>query len=105
MKFYIHYTSPLDDMAFDALRGMVLVHNLPQVEFCKTIEECDSALLLVRSGSNINDVLQTQEKLRQLGKPYHCFHIHGQNENFPDTQKLGAVVWDEKLVLDILKTK
>lgn len=103
MKLYICYTSPIDDMAFDALRGMVFVHGFSHIEFCKTAENCDLALILVSAASDFAEIIKTKEILRKLAKKFYTFHIHGNRKNLPNAEKLCAKDWDEQEILNILK--
>jgi len=103
MKLYVCYTSPIDDMAFDAVRGMVLVHWLSHIEFCKTAENCDLALILVSAASDFAEIIKTQKILQKLAKEFYTFHIHGNRENLLNKENLCVKAWDEQEILNILK--
>ncbi|MEZ5690603.1 MAG: hypothetical protein R3D71_02925 [Rickettsiales bacterium] len=103
MKLYVYYTSPADNMAFDAIRGMALIHDINHVEFCSNPEECDRSLFLISSASDIKKIRETQNKLNLLKKPFFTFWIHGDREKMPNLPELNIAVWDEGAILNILK--
>lgn len=103
MKLYVYYATPADKMAFDAIKGMVLVHALKQVEFCAKPEECDIALFFISGKSDIDIVIKQQNILYSLEKPYRSFYIHGNNAVLPNIEKLVIEDWSESEIINILK--
>jgi hypothetical protein len=91
-------------MAYDAIRGMILVHKFDHIELCAEPEKCDKALLLISTNSDIDIVAKLQNTLRLFSKECFVFNIYGNKTSASvSALKLIGEPWSEKKILTILK--